>query len=200
MPITHNSKLIQKYVPEKHIVGASVEVDNSGYLLLRDNFISVFPAIMEYKEQTPFASEEVIAKQRWCAYIVFEGIETLFISKSSSFDSLKSEIEDSSKDLWHSIPAWYTTVLQEKEDKICGNIWAVFLEKDIILYLKLQQEYGYMQGESKTDKSLLFPKQKTNNQNFLETLSLILKDKVMKGEITQTDSKNIIFQYAKLKN
>lgn len=195
MPITNNSKIIQKYVPEKHIVGSSVEVDNSGYLLLRDNFIAVFPSIMEYKEKNPFGMEDIVVRLRWCAYIISEGNECLFISKESSFESLRNELENNGMN-WRIIPAWYITIIQQKEAKISSNIWSCYLEKDIVTYLKLQQEYGYMQGENKQDKSLLFPKQKTNEQNFIETLTLILKDKVMKGEITQVQSKDII-AYAK---
>ena len=199
MPVTDNSKIIQKYVPEKHIVGSSVEVDNSGYLLLRDNFISVFPSIMEYKEKTPFGEQEVVVKLRWCAYVVFNGFVMLFISKNGSISSLKEEIENSNYNLWGVIPAWYSTILSEKEGVINQNVWNTFLDKDIIMYLKLQQEYGFMQGEIKSDKMLLFPKTYTNQQYFTDTLSMILKDKVLRGEMTQQQLKEIL-QNAKPKN
>lgn len=197
--LTNNSKIIQKYVPEKHIVGSSVEVDNSGYLLLRDNFISIFPSIMEYKEKNPFEVEDIVLRLKWCAYVIVEGFECLVISKQSTFESLRSEVEDNGMN-WRIIPSWYITIMQEKEDKIANNIWATYLDKDIVTYLKLQQEYGYMQGESKNDKSLLFPKPKLNTQNFIETLTIILKDKVMKGDITQAQSKEIIEHAKQLKS
>lgn len=195
MPITDNAKIIQKYVPEKHIVGASVEVDNSGYLLLRDNFISIFPSIMEYKEKDPFGSEDIVVKFRWCAHLVYAGTEMLIIS--NTLKSLKEEVEGGNFNLWNTIPVWYTTILEKAEHKIVANIWEVFFKKDIILYLKLQQEYGFMQGEEKIDKPLLFPKKQINKHLFSEKLSIILKDKVMKGEITKEKYNNIINEYTK---
>ena len=200
MPITSNAKIIKKYVPEKSILGSSVEVDNSGYLLQRDIFISIFPSIMEYTEVTPFGDKAVLLKFNWCAYIINGGIEVLVISSSDKFSTLESAVKASDFDLWSMIPPWYLIRMYEKEEKVCANIWKAYMEKDIVLYSKLQNEYGYILGEAKSEKTLIFPTQKMNTNHLLETLSIILKDKVLRGELTKDMHKKIIEQYAKKYN
>lgn len=194
MAITKDIALIQKYVPDKFKLGASVEIDNSGYLLLRDSFISIFPSIMVYKDNM---MNDFFYELRWSAYIILEGEQYLFISKSRSFASLKQQVEDSDMNLWGHIPPWYAMRIEEKDSAISKNIWETYLQKDVMTYIKLQHEYGFMLGENKKDKPLLFPQNNSNQSVYQSILDKILKDKVIRGLITTTKYKEIIHEYIK---
>ena len=169
MPITDNPKILKKYIPEKFVLGSSVEVDNSGYLLQRDYYISIFPCIMEYMEEIPFCGKEKVLKFNWCAYIINMGKEVLIISKDSDFKSLEIAVMDSNFNLWSFLPPWYTNCIYEKGIKASKNIWKAYMEKDIVLYTKLQNEYGYCLGEAKNEKTFLFPAAKQNNKDNRKT-------------------------------
>ena len=200
MPTSQNSKLIQKYVPEKHIMGANIEVDSSGYLLLRDDYLSIFPAIMEFKETTPFGEEDFVLMFRWCAYVVINGDVYLTISKNERLESLQSELSKANIEIWAQIPKWYLQKITENECKIRLNCWRMYMEKNVILYLKSQSEYGYMQGEDRIDKMWLYPNKEKINKDLLNNIRTILYDKMLLGQIDKTKMQQILTHYKTILN
>lgn len=195
MPTSQNSKLIQKYVPEKHIMGSNIEVDLSGYLLLRDNYLSIFPSIMEFREITPFGEEDSVLMFRWCAYVVINGDVYLTISRNESLESLQSELSRANIEIWAQIPKWYLQKITENEGKIRLNCWRMYMEKNVILYLKSQSEYGYMQGEDRIDKMWLYPNKGKMDKDLMNNIRTILYDKLILGQIDKTKMQQILTHY-----
>ncbi len=193
MPITTNSKLIAKYVPEKHIVGSNIEVDNSGYTLLRDNYFSIFPSIMEYMDKDPFGIEETTLRYRWSAYVIIEGSEYLVISRNEDIDSLYSELSANGIEIFSKTPKWYVERITEQQNKVMQNIWKAYIQKNVIIYTMAQSEYGYMQNELHSEKYWLYGKEV--NVGFVQKLKAILIDKKLKGLLDNETYKQILNKY-----
>ena len=159
---TRRNDLIKKYVPQKFILGSQVSVDNTGFTLSKDEFVCVFPSIMKFMEADPFGGEEKLQvfRLRWCAYVISQGEYGLLIGNDETFQSLASEVEKYFQPVtWQKIPIWYVQKVQQCEQQIADLFWLAHQNRheNLFHYLIVQWNYGFMEGETKSEKPFLFP-------------------------------------------
>lgn len=189
MKKVHDTRIIMKYVPIRQMYLSEMSSSGSAFSLSKDSYFSIFPALLEYQQYNPFEVFTVEERFKWCAFFIEKEIQVLGIA--DSFDLLI----DCLKALDYNAPSWYTNVVKDNEKFITDCVMRS--KTDIILYTKLQHEYGFCQGESKTDKSLLFPKSKSNL--YEAKIVNVLKQALIMGNITKEDYENYL-KYAKRRN